>query len=130
VSASVALVNCPLFSPELAAASGVNVSRVNLYYLLMFSLTVLLGLRFLGALLVGALIIVPAATGRQLTHTLGAFLTTSSAASIISVMAGLTISRYYPAVTIGTVTLNLSPGPAIISVATLLFLVSLLRKKA
>jgi len=118
-----------LFSPELAASSGVDVSRVNLYYLLMFSLTVLLGLRFLGALLVGALIIVPAATGRQLTHTLGAFLTTSSAASIISVMAGLSISRYYPAVTISTVTLNLSPGPAIISVATLLFLVSLLRKK-
>ena len=33
-----------LFSPDLAAAAGINVSRVNLYYLLMFSLTVLLGL--------------------------------------------------------------------------------------
>jgi len=41
-----------LFSPELAAATGINVSRLNLYYLLIFSLTVLLGLRFLGALLV------------------------------------------------------------------------------
>ncbi len=55
-----------LFSPELAAATGVNVSRLNLYFLLVFSLTVLLGLRFLGALLVGALIIIPAAIGRQL----------------------------------------------------------------
>src|SRR5438477_8121758 len=42
-----------LFSPELAAATGVNVARLNLYFLLMFSLTVLLVLRFLGALLVG-----------------------------------------------------------------------------
>jgi len=31
-----------LFSPELAAATGVNVTRLNLYFLLVFSLTVLL----------------------------------------------------------------------------------------
>jgi ABC-type Mn2+/Zn2+ transport system permease subunit len=118
-----------LFSPELASATGINVSRINLYYLLMFSLTVLLGLRFLGALLVGALIIVPAATGRQLTHNLAAFLTASSVASVSSVLIGFTISRYYPTVIIGPVTFNLALGPAIISVATLLFLLSLLRRK-
>jgi len=118
-----------LFSPELASATGINVSRVNLYYLLMFSLTVLLGLRFLGALLVGALIIVPAATGRQLTHTLGAFLSVSSLTSIFSVLAGFAISRYYASIMVGPVRFNLSLGPAIISVATLLFLLSLLKKK-
>jgi ABC-type Mn2+/Zn2+ transport system permease subunit len=118
-----------LFSPELAAATGINVARLDLYYLLIFSLTVLLGLRFLGALLVGALIIVPAATGRQLTHTLAAFLTASSAASVLSVAIGFLINRYYSHLTLGSVTLNLSLGPAIISVATVLFLLSLLRKK-
>ena len=118
-----------LFSPELAAATGVNVSRLNLYFLLVFSLTVLLGLRFLGALLVGALIIVPAAIGRQLTHTLNAFLITSAFASVLSVLLGFTLSRFYPHITIGRVTLNLALGPAIIAVATLLFLLSLLRKK-
>ncbi|HYX29747.1 MAG TPA: metal ABC transporter permease [Pyrinomonadaceae bacterium] len=118
-----------LFSPELAAATGVNVSRLNLYFLLTFSLTVLLGVRFLGALLVGALIIVPAATGRQLTHTLRAFLITSSIASVLSVALGLAISRLQPHFTVGRVTLNLALGPAIIGVATVLFLLSLLRKK-
>ena len=118
-----------LFSPDLAAATGINVSRIDLYYLLMFSLTVLLGLRFLGALLVGALIIIPAAIGRQLTHTLTAFLTVSSVASVMSVGIGFFINHRYPTLTISSVTLNLSPGPAIISVATLFFLVSLLRKK-
>jgi ABC-type Mn2+/Zn2+ transport system permease subunit len=118
-----------LFSPELAAATGINVSRLNLYFLLIFSLTVLLGVRFLGALLVGALIIVPAAIGRQLTHTLTAFLVTSSLASVLSVALGLAISRAYPHITVGHVTLNLALGPAIIGVATLLFLLSLLRKK-
>ena len=118
-----------LFSPELAAATGINVSRLNLYFLLIFSLTVLLGVRFLGALLVGALIIVPAAIGRQLTHTLTAFLLTSSLASLLSVGLGLAISLVYPNVTVGHVRLNLALGPAIIGVATLLFLLSLLRKK-
>jgi len=118
-----------LFSPELAAATGVNVSALNLYFLLVFSLTVLLGLRFLGSLLVGALIIVPAAIGRQLTHTLTAFLIMSSLASIVSVAAGFSISYFYPHFTIGRFTLNLTLGPAIIAVATILFLLSLLRKK-
>lgn len=118
-----------LFSPELAAATGVNVSLLNLYFLLVFSLTVLLGLRFLGALLVGALIIVPAAIGRQLTHTLTAFLVTSSVASILSVSLGFLISHFYSHFAIGKVTLNLTLGPAIIAVATILFLLSLLRKK-
>jgi len=118
-----------LFSPELAAATGVNVSRLNLYFLMIFSLTVLLGVRFLGALLVGALIIVPAAIGRQLTHTLTAFLLTSSFVSVLSVGLGLAISLAYPHINIGRVTLNLALGPAIIGVATILFLLSLLRKK-
>jgi ABC-type Mn2+/Zn2+ transport system permease subunit len=118
-----------LFSPELASVSGVNVSRLNLYFLLMFSLTVLLGLRFLGTLLVGALIIVPAAIGRQLTHTLTKFLFISSMASALSVGVGFLISRVYPQITIGKVVINLSLGPTIISVATIFFLVSLLRKK-
>src|SRR5258706_4113515 len=114
-----------LFSPELAAATGINVSRLNLFFLLIFSLTVLLGLRFLGALLVGALIIVPAAIGRQLTHTLSAFLVASSAASVLSVLLGFTISRFYPHFTIANVTLNLTLGPAIIAMATIRFLLSL-----
>lgn len=118
-----------LFSPDLAAATGINVSRVNLYYLLMFSLTVLLGLRFLGALLVGALIIIPAAIGRQLTHTLTAFLAVSSAASVLAVVIGFSINRIYPTVVIGPVSVNLSLGPAIVSTAAVFFLLSLLRKK-
>jgi ABC-type Mn2+/Zn2+ transport system permease subunit len=118
-----------LFSPDLAAASGINVSLINLYYLLTFSLTVLLGLRFLGALLVGALIIIPAAIGRQLTHTLTAFLAVSSAAGVLSVLIGFGINRLYPTISIGSVKLNLALGPAIISVAAVIFLLSLLRKK-
>jgi zinc transport system permease protein len=118
-----------LFSSELAAATGVNVGRLDLYFLLVFSATVLLGLRFLGALLVGALIIVPAAIGRQLTHTLKAFLSASAGASVLSVVIGMLINQYYPRLTFGTVNINLALGPTVISVATFLFVLSLLRRK-
>jgi zinc transport system permease protein len=108
-----------LFSPELATATGLNVNRLNLYFLLIFGLTIMLSLQFLGALLAGALIIIPAAIGRQLTHTLSSFLLTSSIASVLSVILGLLISNFY----------NLSLGPTIVAISAILFGLSLLKKK-
>lgn len=108
-----------LFSPELAAATGINIDRINLYYLLSFSLTVILGLQFLGALLVGALIIVPAAIGRQLARNFETFLIASSVASVLSVTLGIFASVY----------LSISLGPTIICIAAILFALSLIRKR-
>jgi ABC-type Mn2+/Zn2+ transport system permease subunit len=118
-----------ILSSELAAAQGINVPRLNLFFLLIFSLTVLLGLRSLGALLVGALIIVPAAVGRQVARGLTSFLAASSIASVVSVAAGTAVNKAYPHLVIRGVTLNLAPGPSIISVAALLFLVSFAVKR-
>ena len=55
-----------LVSPEVARTAGVNVARLNLLYLEMFALTVALGLRYLGVLLMGSMIIIPAATAKRL----------------------------------------------------------------
>lgn len=108
-----------LFSQDLAATSTINVNRDNLYFLLILSLTIILGLRFLGALLVGALLIIPAATGRQLTHTLSAFLAASFIASVLSVGFGILLSTFY----------HLTPGPTIVLVAAAMFFLSLLKKQ-
>jgi zinc transport system permease protein len=108
-----------LFSPDLAAVSNIDVNRLNLYFLLIFSLTIILGLRFLGALLVGALLIIPAAIGRQLTHTLSSFLAISSAAGVVAVGVGSAVSLYY----------GLAPGPTIICVAAAVFVLSLAKKQ-
>ena len=108
-----------LFSPELATATGINVNRLNLWFLLLFGLTILSGLRFLGALLAGSLIIVPASAARQLTHTLGAFIITSAILSILSIILGFLISRAY----------NLDLGPTVVIVSATFFVLSLLKKK-
>jgi len=108
-----------LFSPELAAASGVNVSAANLWFLLLFGLAILTSLRFLGALLVGSLIIIPASAARQLTHTLGNFLIMSAVISVFSVALGFFIAGHY----------GIALGPTIVVVSAACFVLSLLKKK-
>ncbi len=108
-----------LFNADLATTTGVSVSRLNLGYLLVFALTLILGLRFLGTLLVGALVIVPAATARQLTESLPRFLAGSALLSMLSVGLGYLASNVY----------GLQVGPTVVSIAAAFFLLSLLKKR-
>ena len=106
------------FSPELAAATRVNVSRVNFFFLLAFGATIMLGLQFLGALLVGSLIIIPAAIARQMTHRLELFMAISAGSAVAATAAGLLISSHS----------TLPLGPTIVAAASALFGLSLLKK--
>lgn len=110
-----------IFSPDLAASTGVNVNRVNLRFLLVFSLTVLVGLRFMGTLLASALIILPASAARQLTDKLSGFLLVSAAIGILSVLAGFLFNA---------LVLKLSTvGPTIVLFSAFFFALSLLARK-
>ncbi|MGC9224980.1 MAG: metal ABC transporter permease [Terracidiphilus sp.] len=111
-----------LFSSELAAATGIKLNRLNLLFLLVFSLTVLIGLRFMGALLAGALIIIPAATGRRMANSISNFLLASSLASVLAVGIGFLLNMY--------VFHSLSVAPTIIMVSAVLFGLSLTRSTA
>ena len=54
-----------MISKELATASKINVERINLIYLFLVATIVALGIKEVGTLLVGALVIVPAAGGQE-----------------------------------------------------------------
>jgi ABC-type Mn2+/Zn2+ transport system permease subunit len=110
-----------LFSPELGAVTGLNVDRLDLIFLLIFSLTVLLGLRFMGALLSSALIILPAATARRLTDRLSQFILVSMIASALAVVIGFLFS--------GVLLHASTVGPAIVIVSAFFFACSLLAKR-
>lgn len=111
-----------LFSPELAAATSIRLNRLNLYFLLAFSLTVLIGLRFTGALLAGALVIIPATTGRRLASNVDHFLLSSCLISVAAMGLGLLIT--------GFALPRFSPGPIVVIISALFFALSLLRKAA
>jgi zinc transport system permease protein len=83
-----------IFSRDLAASNGVKVDQVDLFFLLVFSLTILVGLRFMGTLLASSLIILPASTARHVADKLSHFLLLSSAISLISVLGGFLINAF------------------------------------
>jgi len=107
-----------LFSAELAAATSVRLNRLDLFFLLTFSLTVLVGLRFMGALLAGALVIIPATTGRRLTSDVTHFLMVSCGASVLATGLGFLVNR--------TLLPHASLGPIVVIISAVLFALSLL----
>lgn len=110
------------FSPELAASTGIRVSGLDLVYLLVFSLTVLVGLRFMGALLASSLVILPAAAARQFADRLSLFFVISAAISIASVLAGFFFNTYV---------FHLSTiAPATVMFSALVFAASILARRA
>jgi ABC-type Mn2+/Zn2+ transport system permease subunit len=105
-----------LVSSDLARTVGVDVRRLDLLYLLAFALTVALGLRYLGVLLMGSLIIIPATTARYVTRSLGSMLVLAVVLSVASTLLG----------TLGAPLLRVATGPLIIAIAAGFFLLGLL----
>ncbi len=108
-----------LVSPEIAMTSKVNVARLDLSFLLAFALTIGLGLRFLGVLLMGSLIIIPAAIARRFARSLRTMLTLSVIIAVLATAAGTYVAWL----------LGRPSGPFIVMVAGSLFFLSLLRRR-
>jgi ABC-type Mn2+/Zn2+ transport system permease subunit len=109
-----------LVSTDLARTAGVDVVRLDLVYLLAFALTVALGLRYLGVLLMGSLIIIPAATARHV-------------ARRVDVMLWVAVTLAVTATLVGAVAgslLHLRAGPLTVTVAALFFAVGVLFRRS
>jgi len=102
-----------LVSADLARTTGVPVARTEL--LLAFALTVALGLRYLGVLLMGSLVIIPAATAKHLARSLSEMMAIAVVVAVASTLAGMALAAR----------LGRAPGPVIICLAAGLFLASL-----
>jgi ABC-type Mn2+/Zn2+ transport system permease subunit len=108
-----------LVSPDLARTAGVDVRRLNLLFLLMFALTIALGLRYLGVLLMGALIIIPAATAKRLARHLNEMLLLAVGFAVLATLLGTSMAAW----------LHAETGPFIVLVAACGFLLSLMRRR-
>ncbi len=107
-----------LVSPEVARTAGINVRRLNLMFLLMFALTIALGLRYLGVLLMGALIIIPAATAKRVARDLKSMLAVAVGVAVVATTLGTWLAAW----------LDRTSGPLIVMVAAAAFLLSLARR--
>ncbi|HEY5220164.1 MAG TPA: metal ABC transporter permease [Gemmatimonadaceae bacterium] len=109
-----------LVSPDLARTAGVDVARLDLLYLLAFAVTVALGLRYLGVLLMGSLIIIPAATARQLARSLNGMQVIAVVIAVFATLAGAVVGPM----------IGVETGPLTIVVASAVFFVSLATRRA
>ena len=105
-----------LVSGDLAHTAGIDVARLDLLFLTAFAVTVALGLRYLGVLLMGSLIIIPATTARYLARSLSGMLAGSALLAALAMAAGVTLARL----------LRVAPGPLVIAAAAMCFLFAVL----
>ncbi|MEI6365416.1 MAG: metal ABC transporter permease [Actinomycetes bacterium] len=89
------------FDPDVADASGVNVSRTDAMLMIVLSLTILATLTVIGVTLVAAMLVIPAVVARMLTNSFSKMLVTSAAIGAGCGFVGMYLS-YYAGVPSGT----------------------------
>jgi len=102
-----------LISEELAVSKGINVGRINLLYLLLVSLTVAIGIQITGTLLVGFLVVTPAAAARIVSSSLSRYFTLSAIFGAMSAISGILLSSYF----------NILPGPLVVVSGVAIFVI-------
>ncbi len=103
------------FDPVLAATLRLPAGRLRLLLLVLLALTIVISLQTVGVGLVAAMLVTPAATAHLLTHRLAPMMGLAAGLGAFSAVAGLYLSYYG----------NIPSGPAIVLVATTLFVLVL-----
>lgn len=96
---------------ESARVAGLPVSRLNDLIAVFAAVTVVVGMRVVGVLLVAALMVVPVATALQVAKSFRGCVTGAVATGLVAVWAGLAASFYF----------DLAPGATIVLAALVLF---------
>lgn len=107
-------------SPDLAFVDGVRLQRVKMLLMLVTALTIGVAMKFVGALIITSLLIIPAATARRFARTPEQMAGIAVIIGIIAVTGGLTFSAFY----------DTPAGPSVVLAAALMFIVTMMKKSA
>jgi zinc transport system permease protein len=107
-----------MISEELAISKGINVGRTNLLYLVLVSLVVAVGIKIVGTLLVGFLVVVPAAAAKNVSADMFKYGVLSASFGVISGCSGILFSSF----------MNLPTGPLVVFSGFIVFLATVLVK--
>ena len=97
---------------DLAHVEGIKVNRIKIAYMLLIAFLVAVALKVIGALLITALMIIPAAAARTISKTPLQMIFFASMGGILSVISGIWVSSNW----------DVPTGPGIVLCATILFL--------
>ncbi len=103
-----------MISPEIAHSVGIRTKLLDLVYLLIFAVSVAQGIRFVGALMMGSLVIVPAASAKNISRSIRGYMKWSMTFGIASAILGILISQVA----------DLPPGPVFILLCAVFFIIT------
>lgn len=107
-------------NPEIAQVEGIAVPWVRLLLMLLLALLVAGAIHIVGVLLITALLVIPAAAARRLSHTPEQMCLLASVIGMTAVIGGMAISWFS----------NTPVGPCIVLAAAIIFFMTLLKKPA
>ena len=103
-------------SEELAKSVGISSKKINLIYLLLVGMVVALGVKYVGTLLMGALVIVPAVSAKNISRSMSQYYFFSIAFGVLSTIVGAVIAKTY----------QLSTGPVVVLTSIMIFCITFL----
>ncbi|MDH5189590.1 MAG: metal ABC transporter permease [Rhodospirillaceae bacterium] len=103
---------------ELAMVEGVNIRLTEAVFVLLLAVAVALSIKVVGVLLVASMLIIPAAAARAFSATPERMIVFAAIAGIVAVCLGI----------LASLKLDWPAGPAIVAAATLLYIISALKK--
>ncbi len=106
---------------EMAAVEGTNIDLMRLVLMLLIGVVIAIGMKFVGALIMTSLLIIPAATARKLAHSPEQMAIFASLIGCLSVIAGISFSWHF----------DTPAGPSVVLSAACFFVIAqLVSRKA
>jgi ABC-type Mn2+/Zn2+ transport system permease subunit len=103
-----------MISEELAISKGIDVAKTNLLYLFLVCTVVAVGIKIVGTLLVGFLVVVPAIAAKNLSSDMRKYALFGSVFGGISAFSGVFLASYF----------GLEPGPVVVFSGIAIFAVT------
>lgn len=103
----------------LAKSKGINVKKIDNIFVVLIAIMVMISIRWVGILLINSLLILPAASSRNIAKNMRTYHLFAIIISMFSGIAGLIISYYF----------NIGAGPMIVLISGTIYFVTLLAKK-
>lgn len=108
-----------IISKDLSKSMNIPINKINFIFLSLVSIIVALGLKVAGTLLMGSLVIIPAAAAKNISINMRSYNKLASFFGALSALAGILIANKY----------GLEPGPIVVLAGGLIFLTTLIFKK-
>jgi ABC-type Mn2+/Zn2+ transport system permease subunit len=111
-----------LISEDLAIAKKIKVGRLDFLYLLLVALVVAAGIKVVGMLLVGAVVILPAVSAKNVTRSLAQYAAVSAVLGLATAAGGITLAAGLPLIQSSWT--YVPPGPLVVVMGTVIFIVT------